>query len=203
MRATSVVVAWMLGSWLGGCAAEDASERTNAETTEPAPVPFELTSSAFESGEMIPLVHECGPPFPNGGPGENETPPLSWTAGPEGTASYAVVMRDKDFTPPDFEDGLIHWAIYDIPAEVTSLPQGIPEEEAVDDPAGAKQAEVQGSGFFGYFGPCSPNSVNTYRFTVYALPEATLDLGGDSSEINVAEVAKANALDRTSLAGES
>ncbi|MEN0066963.1 MAG: YbhB/YbcL family Raf kinase inhibitor-like protein [Myxococcota bacterium] len=177
------------------------SESVPDDTGGPV-VAFELTSPAFGAGETIPLEFECGPPF-NDGPGENRTPPLSWTEGPEGTTSYVVIMRDRDFRPTGFADGLIHWAIYDIPADVTSLPAGIPEGATVADPEGARQAEAQNSDFFGYFGPCSPNSVNTYRFTVYAMPDPTLPIDGDDSEINVADVTEAQALNRASLRGES
>ncbi|MEO0601398.1 MAG: YbhB/YbcL family Raf kinase inhibitor-like protein [Myxococcota bacterium] len=184
---------------LAACASQDPTPTGDTGTPE---VPFELTSTAFATGEIIPLEHECGPPF-NDGPGDNLTPPLSWTPGPEGTASYVVVMRDRDFTPVAYPDGLIHWTIYDIPASVTELPAGIPDGATVATPSGAKQGEAQESGFFGYFGPCSPNSVNTYRFTVYAMPEATLDVPDPASEIEVADAAEAAALDRTSLRGES
>ncbi|MBX2798304.1 MAG: YbhB/YbcL family Raf kinase inhibitor-like protein [Myxococcales bacterium] len=191
--------------WALACsdAGTEPTEPVATADTAPEPVPFELTSSAFAQGETIPLQFECGPPFNDAGPGKNRTPPLSWTPGPEGTASYVVVMRDRDFTPPGYDDGLIHWAIYDIPADALSLPAGVPEGEKVAEPAGALQAEMQNSDFFGYFGPCSPNSINTYRFTIYAMPEAALSLDGDRSEINVADVAKAGALERDSLAGES
>lgn len=175
---------------------------TTTTPTEPE-TGFTLTSSAFAEGDTIPLQYECGPPFTETGPGENLTPPLAWTPGPAGTQSYAVILHDRDFRPAGFEDGLIHWAIYDIPGDVTALPEGIPDGAEVADPAGAKQAEMQGTGFFGYFGPCSPNSVNTYELTVFALPAASLALDGDDSEIHVDEVVEASALAQASLAGES
>lgn len=186
---------------LAACATDPAAMPTGE--TGMLVAAFELTSAAFTAGEIIPLEFECGPPFRADGPGQNRTPPLSWTPGPPGTQSYVVVMRDRDFRPAGFEDGLIHWAIFDIPADVTSLPAGIPDGPTVSDPAGAQQGRVQGSEFFGYFGPCSPESVNTYRFTVYAMPVANLALGDGDSETRVAALAEAEALDRASLRGES
>src|SRR5688500_16525468 len=64
---------------------DSGTSSTNGEnaaaTEEPAePLPFALTSSAFADGEALPVKYSCG--------GDNVSPPLSWTAGPEGTKSY-------------------------------------------------------------------------------------------------------------------
>ena len=67
---------------LAGCAAEspaiDAGIDAGADAGPPdagPPLPFELTSTAFEAGARIPLRYECGPPPVPDGPGENVTPP--------------------------------------------------------------------------------------------------------------------------------
>lgn len=130
-------------------------------------VPFEITSTAFNEGDTIPLRNECGPPIVRAGPGENISPDLAWTAGPAGTMSYAIVMDDID-------SGVIHWVIYDIDPNTFSLAEDFPAGYSPAVPAGSHQAEIQGSGYFGYFGPCSPNSVNTYRWTIYAVPTAAV-----------------------------
>ena len=132
------------------------------------------------------------------GNGSNVTPQLSWTPGPPGTLSYAVVTKDLS------ANNLIHWAIYDIPATVTSLPEGIPDGYQVTDPAGAKQAEIQGSGWYGYFGPCSASSVNTYQWTVHALPSETLpDVDMSTPEVNVVMAIEGASLASASLSGQS
>ena len=165
-------------------------------------VPFALTSTAFGEGETIPLPHECGRPVVADGPGDNTSPPLTWTAGTAGTGSYALVMRDLDFTPADYPDGLIHWVVYDIPADVTALSEAIDDGAALTAPAGARQAELQGSGYFGYLGPCSPSSVNTYQFTIHAMEAATLS-PDDTSEITVAELIESSSIEQATLSGES
>jgi phosphatidylethanolamine-binding protein (PEBP) family uncharacterized protein len=48
------------------------------------PSDFVLTSTAFEDGGTLPLVHTCD--------GAGSSPPLSWTGGPAGTLEYAVLM---------------------------------------------------------------------------------------------------------------
>jgi phosphatidylethanolamine-binding protein (PEBP) family uncharacterized protein len=107
-------------------------------------------------------------------------------------------MRDVD------AGGLVHWVIYDIPPGVTALSADImPGYQAVD-PAGAKQAEIQNSTFFGYFGPCSPNSVNTYQWTVHALGSATLpNVDMTSTEDAIAAAVEAASIASASLSGES
>jgi Raf kinase inhibitor-like YbhB/YbcL family protein len=171
---------------LGACTQGDAQPNTSPDDTGSTvdPGPMVLSSTAFAEGELIPTVYECGEPFSTTGPGDNITPPLSWTPGPAGTASYAIVVHDRDAAFGDFPNGIIHWTIYNIPADVLSLAEGIPEGRIVPDPPEARQGEVQGSGLYGYFGPCSPSSVNSYAFTVHAMDVEELELGGDRSEIH-------------------
>ncbi|MBW2457771.1 MAG: YbhB/YbcL family Raf kinase inhibitor-like protein [Deltaproteobacteria bacterium] len=160
-------------------------------------LPFALTSTAFAEGDTIPQQYECGAPAPVTGPGQNLTPPLSWTPGPPGTLSYAVVTKD-------LTAGITHWAIYDIPAVVTSLPEGIPDGYQPANPGGSKQAEIQGSGWYGYFGPCSPSSINTYQWTVHALPsEALPGVDMSTTETNVAAAIEGASIASASLSGQS
>ncbi|MEI9937396.1 MAG: YbhB/YbcL family Raf kinase inhibitor-like protein [Pseudomonadota bacterium] len=87
-----------------------------------------LSSSAF--AEMGPLgaQYQCG--------ATGVSPPLSWTAGPEGTHSYAVVM-----VGPDGSDvgSLYHWVIWDIPAATTDLPEAVAQLAMPSVPAGSSQ----------------------------------------------------------------
>jgi Raf kinase inhibitor-like YbhB/YbcL family protein len=157
-------------------------------------VPFALTSTAFMEGGTIALTHECGSP---NGPGDNVSPPLSWTAGPPGTLSYALVMHDLDF------QNLVHWVIYDIPPTVTALPAGIPADYQPADPAGSKQASIQNV-FFGYLGPCSPNSINTYEWTVHALGVDTLPgVDMNTSDVDLAAQVETMSMASAALSGES
>ncbi len=99
--------------------------------------------------------------------GDDHSPPFAWGAGPSGTLSYALVLHDTFQTPP-----FVHWALWDIPAATTSLPESLATTATLTTPAGAKQVAGQG---MGYLGPCPPNNaVHTYVFTLYALDVATL-----------------------------
>ncbi len=118
--------------------------------------PFTLTSSAFSANGVIPLMHAA--PFATGG--GNVSPPLSWSASPTGTMSYAVIM--KDLTVPG-----THWVIYDIPASVMSLGADMV-------PGGAKEG-VELTGRNDYTGPFPPiGQTNTYEFRLYAVSVSTL-----------------------------
>jgi phosphatidylethanolamine-binding protein (PEBP) family uncharacterized protein len=104
----------------------------------------------------------------------------------------------------DIDSSVIHWVVYDIPPSASTLPQALAPGYSVVDPAGAKQAEIQGSGYFGYFGPCSAGSINTYRFTLYAMPTATLaGATMQSTEAELAASIPTLAIASAALSGES
>ncbi len=49
---------------------------------------MELTSSAFQPGEMIPAKYTCD--------GPDVSPPLSWLDPPAGTKSFALISDNPD-----------------------------------------------------------------------------------------------------------
>lgn len=121
--------------------------------------PFTLESSAFAPGGPIPDKYLC--PLVQGG--QNITPPLNWTAGPPGTQSYAIIMDGGNST---------QWLIWDIPANVHDLPEGIEHSFSPSIPAGAKQSALP-TNLIGYYGPCTFN-VGPVTFTLYAMNAATI-----------------------------
>jgi Raf kinase inhibitor-like YbhB/YbcL family protein len=156
--------------------------------------PFALSSPAFPEGGTIPETYECTAADSGA---LNVSPPLAWTPGPDGTESYALVLRDLDFG-----NGFIQWVIWDIPKSTVSLPEGVEHIYQPSTPAGAKQTIFQGA-VYGYFGPCSPG-VNTYEFTIYALPMATLPgVDQNSTKQEVAALLVAEAIGSTILTGKS
>ncbi|MCP4632285.1 MAG: YbhB/YbcL family Raf kinase inhibitor-like protein [candidate division Zixibacteria bacterium] len=116
---------------------------------------MEITSTAFKNGEKIPEIYACD--F------ENISPPLNWGAGPEGTKSYVLICDDPDAPSGTF----VHWVVYNIPAEVTSLPENIPDSETLDN--GATHGSTH-FGSLGYGGPCPPSgNPHRYYFKIYAV----------------------------------
>ena len=95
--------------------------------------------------------------------GGNISPNLSWTRGPAGTQSYAVLSEGVDVV-----DGhpVIHWVMYNIPSTTTALPEHVPAEMRLED--GAMQIKLRGTA--GYYGPkAPPGATRWYHFEVFAL----------------------------------
>ena len=128
-----------------------------------SPSDITLTIPALAGG-TFPDANTCA--------GVNVSPQMSWTAGPTGTMSYAVVLTDT------FQNAA-HWVIWDIPSTTMMLPAGLPGDAVLTDPAGAKQ--LHKALFFGagssYRGPCPSGATHTYQFEITAVPMATLTIG--------------------------
>jgi phosphatidylethanolamine-binding protein (PEBP) family uncharacterized protein len=159
----------------------------------PAPT-IAVTSPAFMNGATIPDQYTCvGKNFPYSGmpPVDHLSPALTWAAGPANTQSYAIVFRDMTLTTgATIDERGYHWAIANIPASVLSLPEALPSGNPIAAVPSAKQ--FSGALFNnGFVGPCpswgvAPGSpllgmdpaptvkTDTYHFTVYAMPMATI-----------------------------
>lgn len=122
---------------------------------------MQLRTTAFENRGAIPKKHT--------GEGEDVSPALSWTDIPDGTKSFAVICHDPDapLVTGSGNYGFVHWTLYNIPGDVTSLAEGTSEYTA-----GANDF-----GKTGYGGPMPPNGhgVHHYFFWVLAL-DKELDL---------------------------
>ncbi|HUU08950.1 MAG TPA: YbhB/YbcL family Raf kinase inhibitor-like protein [Phycisphaerae bacterium] len=126
-------------------------------TKEPV-MTFTLTSPAFQPDARIPK--------PYTGEGDDTSPPLEWSAPPEGTRSFALVCDDPDAPAGTWD----HWIIWNIPADYDKLPAGVSKTEQPADFGGA----VQGKNSWpriGYNGPMPPPGHGThhYHFVLYAL----------------------------------
>jgi Raf kinase inhibitor-like YbhB/YbcL family protein len=154
------------------------------DTGTPA-APFELKSTAFESGAALPALYTCN--------GKDVSPPLAWGPGPEGTRSYAIVVNDTSFK-------FLHAIIYDIPATTLALPENVEKKAQPAEPAGSRQVKSFRMAF-GYAGPCPPKPrENTYEFVLYAVGAASLTAITDASTLQAAEAEiKKNALGSVGL----
>lgn len=129
--------------------------------------------------------------------GGNISPALSWRHAPAGTRSYALLMFDPDAPG----GGWWHWALFDIPADVTSLAAGAGGPGSPQLPAGALQARND-FGSPGYGGPCPPpGAPHHYRLTLYALRIAKLGLGPDAAPAEIDARARASALAQAQIVG--
>jgi len=127
---------------------------------------MELSSAAFKDGEKIPMRYV----MPGAG-GKNISVALAWGNAPPGTKSFALSMVD----PHPVAQNWLHWLVINIPASVTSLPEGASGKEM---PRGS--IELKNSfGDIGYGGPQPPKGTgdHPYVFTLYALSVEKLDIG--------------------------
>jgi Raf kinase inhibitor-like YbhB/YbcL family protein len=100
--------------------------------------------------------------------GGNMSPALAWSGAPAGTKSYVITLFDGDVK--DSPSGWWHWVLYNVPGNVTSLPEGAGSERMNLMPKGAVEARTD-LGTAAYHGPCPDKGdpPHHYRFTIYAL----------------------------------
>lgn len=114
---------------------------------------FTLTSPDMAAGGAMPVAFTCD--------GQSQSPSLSWTSGPTGTAGYAIAMHHS----PGPGDTHWYWVVYNIPATTTKVAAGGP----VVGTLGTNSVNSQ----LAYAPPCSKGAgIKTYTYTVYALSAA-------------------------------
>lgn len=156
---------------VAGCGGTDAPPSESPKTNNAKEVKtMRLTSSKLEHGAQIDAVYTAD--------GEDVSPPLSWSGGPEGTESFALICDDPDAPSPKrpAPEAWVHWVLFNIPADVTQLPRGISAEAEPEKVPGARQG-VNSSSNMGYQGPAPPagSGQHRYFFKLYAL-DTTLEL---------------------------
>lgn len=118
---------------------------------------MQLTSDAFDQGGAIPKKHT--------GEGEDVSPALAWQDAPANTKAFAVVCHDPDapLVSANGTYGFVHWVLYNIPGNVSSLAEG----------ASGYTSGKSDFGKAGYGGPMPPNGHGThyYFFWVLALDD--------------------------------
>jgi len=146
-----------------------------------------LTSAAFAAGASIPADFTCD--------GQGGSPPLAWTGVPATAKALALVVEDPDASG----GGFVHWVVYAIPPEVSSLAAGISPKPGVL-PAGLIEG-VNGSGKLGYAGPCPPaGQQHHYNFHLYAL-DASLGLPPGKTRVDVEAAIAGHTIGQATLTG--
>jgi len=149
-------------------------------------VTLSLSSTAFKEGDKIPVKYTCD--------GQDMSPPLVWSEPPPVTKAFALIVDD-----PDAPGGVFtHWVLFNLPANVRQLGEGIPAQERLEN--GALQGKND-FGRIGYGGPCPPRGpAHRYRFTVYAL-DKPLDSKPSASKKQLLDVMKGHILTEGQLMG--
>lgn len=174
-RAAKLVAATVLAGFAGVSAAAE----------------FVLSSKTLDDGARMPAAHVytgCG--------GENISPQLSWSGAPEDTKSFAVMVHDPDAPTGS---GWWHWVLFNIPAEMTSLPEAAGEPKNGLVPEAVQVRNDYGSQ--GYGGACPPegHGDHRYQFKVYALKVEQLPLDESATPAKVGFYVNANKLAEAEL----
>ncbi len=137
---------------------------------------FELTSPDIAPGAKISDQYVFSG---FGCTGKNVSPALKWSGAPAGTKSFALMVYDPDAPTGS---GFWHWVMFNIPANVTELPQGAGDLKAGKAPAGAVQSRTD-FGMPGYGGPCPPtgDAPHHYHFMLFAVDAPKIDANADTS----------------------
>jgi Raf kinase inhibitor-like YbhB/YbcL family protein len=128
---------------------------------------------------------------------EGLSPPLIWDA-VQKAVTYVVIVEDPDSTPIK---PFVHWVAWNIPASVTSLPEGVQVQPRLTNPAGLLQGATS-RGSVGYYGPRPPvgDPPHHYHFQVLAL-DRTLDVRPGATRDEVLKAAAGHVLAKGVVVG--
>ena len=137
---------------------------------------FTLTSTDIADGQPLSPPQVSGV---LGAGGEDLSPQLSWSGFPADTMSFAVTCHDPDAPTGS---GFWHWAVADIPADVTELPAGAGSPGSPKLPAGAITLRND-AGSARYVGAAPPagHGPHRYVFAVHAVDTEKLGVGADAA----------------------
>ncbi|MEU6176255.1 YbhB/YbcL family Raf kinase inhibitor-like protein [Streptantibioticus parmotrematis] len=141
----------------------------------PEAASFTVTSATVTDGAVWPPEqHASGLPG-----GKDRSPQLSWSGAPDGTRSYAVTVYDPDAPTGS---GFWHWAVADIPAKVTELPEGAGDDTGSGLPEGARQLPNDAR-LARYIGAAPPAGHGPHRYfvVVHALDVASVGVPADAT----------------------
>lgn len=135
---------------------------------------FTLTSADLQQGKKKPLPHVSSMVG-----GEDVSPELSWSGFPSETTSFVVTVYDPDAPTAS---GFWHWAVVNIPANITNLPRGAGTAGGDQLPAGAFQLKND-TGSASYLGAAPPQGHGKHRYfiVVHAVDVADLGLPKDAT----------------------
>ena len=157
---------------------------------------FNVTSPAFMDGDLWPAKYarpNTGSPSPC--PGENISPPVSWSNAPANTKTLALIMYDVD---GGNGLGSVHWVAYEIPPTRTAFAEG----EAMAAPKDFVGGKNNGGTTF-YNGPCGPpgHAPHHYTITIIATDIAPGSLKPGLTRDELQTALKGHALDSATIVG--
>jgi hypothetical protein len=141
---------------------------------------MQIKSLAFKNGEYIPSKYTCD--------GENINPPLEVIDIPQNAKTWVLIVDDPDAPSKTW----VHWLIWNIPVDNTSIQEGKPPENATYGTNDFSKPE--------YGGPCPPSGTHRYFFKAYAL-DTKIDLKGGATKEQLLEEMEGHVIESTQLIG--
>ncbi len=131
---------------------------------------FDLTSTDIADGETLPdsAVQAVG----------NTSPQLAWSGFPEATKSFVVTCFDPDAPTPS---GFWHWAVANLPGDVSELPAGIGAAGATLPGAAVTLRNDFGGSEFAGAAPPPGDGEHRYIFCVHAVDVDALEVDAQTS----------------------
>jgi len=141
----------------------------------PAPA-MTMTVAGFPDGGTVPVKYSQA--APGVATGEGTSPAITWMNAPAGTQSFVLNMHDMDVVRNKTSDDQAHWVVWNIPANSTGLPEGVPKGSQLAD--GSYQISATGDM---YRGPGAPANgpPHHYTFELFAL-DTKLDVKPTSGD---------------------
>ena len=138
--------------------------------TSELPMSFTISSPGFTNGGDIPKKFTCDD--------ADRSPQLTWTEPPRGTKTFAILVDDPDAPVGNWN----HWAIWNLPASLRELAEGIGKDAHLPD---GSQQGMNDFHKIGYNGPCPPaGKPHRYHFKIFALDaKLNLDLKAGKPEL--------------------
>jgi Raf kinase inhibitor-like YbhB/YbcL family protein len=148
---------------------------------------LQVTSSAITDNQPISAKFTAD--------GPDVSPPLSWSNAPADTKSFVLLCDDPDAPGGSF----VHWLLFDLPPDVTSLPEGFPRPGT--DTGNIKEGMTD-FGTCGYKGPAPPRGrPHHYHFKVFAIDMASIGLKRGARKPTVLNAVKGHVLAEGELVG--
>lgn len=169
-------------------AAEGDPRARTALELMPAHAKLIVTSPAFRAGEVIPFEYTQYR--------SNAFPGLTWSGGPAGTKSYVIIMQDSTLLLRGAP--ILHWTMFNIPAEFTGLPTRMSPDER---PPGSEYGPNYKGAAMPYTGPRTPPGPgDDYHFQVFAL-DRTVPSAASSSYEALSEAMRGHVLAAGEIVG--
>ena len=135
---------------------------------------FTVTSTDVTEGQTLPKAQVSGI---MGAGGEDVSPQLSWSGFPEGTRSFAVTCFDPDAPTAS---GFWHWAVCDIPVEVTELAADAGNGSGLPEGAVTLRNDAGSHRYIGAAPPAG-HGPHRYMFVVHAVDVPSLGIDSSGS----------------------